>query len=255
MYKYYANNYNNLDALQNQYLWFSKRKFLNDPYDLNLDILNHFTKLKTKLQEKYDMESYRDIVERFGICCFTTDRKNKSMWSLYANSYKGWCLEFDEDIVEPFRGVPPKFVKVQYQERWPDLNDFNTKIITKIDDNNNIISTPIRGLLSGDEKEIEKLFYYLLSAKEKAIWEHEKEYRLFLGNSYFLTHDIDASASGYKVKWKAGALKQIIIGHNIEAYFKDSLVQIATERTIPLYTTNPILQDETYKLEIIKITS
>lgn len=250
MYKYYANNCNNLDALRNQYLWFSKRKFLNDPYDLNVDILNRFTDLKSALQKRGNIESYPNIVEQFGICCFTTDCLNKYMWALYANSYKGWCLEFEDDIVDPCCGVPCKYIPVQYQEQWPDLNNFDTDIRTSVDSDGNIVTMPIRRLLFGGERELEKLFQYLLSAKEKAIWEQEKEYRLFLGNIYHKMYGIDTDAPGYKVKWKDGALKRIIMGHNIEPYFKESLMQIAQERAIPLLETQPILTDETYKLDI-----
>ena len=34
IYKYYAPNEYNLDALLNHYFWFSKRECLNDPFDV-----------------------------------------------------------------------------------------------------------------------------------------------------------------------------------------------------------------------------
>ena len=44
--KYYSPSDNNLDSLRNKYFWFSKREFLNDPFDLG------FSKNSIKVLEK-----------------------------------------------------------------------------------------------------------------------------------------------------------------------------------------------------------
>lgn len=32
--------------------------------------------------------------EKVGVCSFTTNKDNKPMWSLYADVYKGYCIEY-----------------------------------------------------------------------------------------------------------------------------------------------------------------
>lgn len=39
IYKYYAPTNYNMDALKKQYFWFSKAKYLNDPYDVCADVI------------------------------------------------------------------------------------------------------------------------------------------------------------------------------------------------------------------------
>lgn len=171
VFKFYAPNENNIDALVHKYFWFSKSEFLNDPYDFNAKVLDSFPKFKANLEHLgYDMAGYSDKVKKFALCSFTQSNCNKHFWSFYADSFRGWCLEFDsENLVDLVsRGVSGKLYDVEYVDKYPDLNDENTRIVTERKESGER-SEPILGLLQ-DEKGVEKLFSYLLRVKQKETW-------------------------------------------------------------------------------------
>lgn len=61
---------------------------------------------------------YAAIHRGFGgmrLCCFTKSKDNLLFWSHYADSHKGFCVEFDATI------LPIKFAfKVSYQDEYPE---------------------------------------------------------------------------------------------------------------------------------------
>lgn len=61
-------------------------------------------------------ESAGNIFSRARICSFTTSNKNLLMWSHYARSHEGFCIEFDATI------LPISYaLKVRYVEKYPDI--------------------------------------------------------------------------------------------------------------------------------------
>ena len=236
IFKYYAPNDYNREALSQNYFWFSKANFLNDPYDVCASIIDLFHSFRDALCQKYEsMESYYEMVRKFAICCFTTDCRNKHMWALYADSYKGWCLEFEsEQIIDtPMTGVPSKLYDVHYIEEYPNFNNPNLQldIVTRAG------SSRLNDFIK-DERDEELLFNYLLSLKERVIWEHEDEKRIFLGNIYYHLHPEDwvSTESGFKIPWNKGILKSIIMGSNISDADKALLEQQAQEIQMRKYS-------------------
>lgn len=187
---------------------------LNDPFESKLDffsILNESieTRKKNNPWELIDKKSYQDFfkdVEKkfldytndtYGIISLTTQPKNKLMWSHYANSYTGFCIELDLDIIKteghrsinlPYYNV---FMNVDYQKR-------------RISYDKNLL---IRNI----QKETHNYLYKIMSTKEK-IWEYEEEYRIIatLGDkkpiSYFGKIPI------HTVVFPASSVKQVILG-------------------------------------------
>ncbi len=254
VFKFYAPNENNIDALVHEYFWFSKSEFLNDPYDFNAKVLDSFPKLKVKLEQKrYDIDGYSSIVKRFALCSFTQSNCNKHFWSFYADSFRGWCLEFDSknlvDLVSS--GVSSKLYDVEYVDKYPDFDDENTRIVTERKESGER-SEPILGLLH-DEKGVEKLFSYLLRVKQKETWEVEEEKRLILGNVYLLTHSDLDGGKGYKIPWKHGALKSIIMGSQISDGNKIILEHIAQKLNLKPKIAQPVLNSNRFEIKISDI--
>lgn len=250
IFKYYAPNDYNREALSEKYFWFSKAHFLNDPYDVCANIIDLFPSFKAALCQKYgSMESYYEMVRKFAICCFTTDCRNKHMWALYADSYKGWCLEFESEqiINTPNTGVPSKLYDVHYIDEYPNFDnpDLQLDIITH--DGSSRLNDFIR-----DERDEEKLFTYLLSLKERIIWEHEDEKRIFLGNIYYHLHPEDwvSTESGFKIPWNKGILKSIIMGSNISDADKALLEQQAQEMHVPLKQIRPVVPSINFNMKV-----
>lgn len=89
IYKYKSINDFTLDSLKNKYHYFSKPSQLNDPFDcrilLDEELHKDFYELKPEIEKAADC---------WRILSLTNDEKNKKMWGLYADSYKGICIGY-----------------------------------------------------------------------------------------------------------------------------------------------------------------
>ena len=254
VYKYYAPTYYSMDALTNEYFWFAKRSILNDPFDINGKIFETFPQFKDMLENKgYNIEAYKKTLEKFAICSFTKRNDNRHFWSLYSDTYKGWCLEFDEDnLVDTARyGIPNVLQDAIYLSSLPDLNNQFENLQIKSYDDGSTVETPISSLLY-DERGREQLFTYLLRVKEDEVWSMEEERRLILGNNYLRIHK-ETDGNGYKIPWQKNALKSIIVGQNISPCNKELIHLIAKERQIKVYEAIPKLVKKVFTVQIEEI--
>lgn len=248
--KYYAPNDNSLCALMSEFFWCSKRKFLNDPFDTHGEIINRFPIFKAELRRKgLNVDRYPTILDEFGICCFSKDKFNKHLWAMYADSYRGWVLEFDDiDFADKLYNLNLcKFIyeDVEYLNVWPNLDDFNTIIQSKK------THLPIYEILKNELK-TETLFEYLLLVKEKSTWKVEQEKRLILGKGFSSKYKNEVS-NGYKLNWPNGILKNIIVGHNIMPVYLETMKQIAKCKNATLYQTQTVNSGLGFELTIRKI--
>lgn len=141
LYKYHKINRNLIKLLINNSLWAGAASSLNDPYDCDFEMSKDFFKKKF-INKMFSGEEYKSIPEadknwfldglgeaftedqiktfqRFslkfiGICCFSSNPNSELMWSHYADSAKGVCLEFD------FRkndSIKKKLIPVRYTNK------------------------------------------------------------------------------------------------------------------------------------------
>jgi len=96
-----------INQLKNNKIWMSKVSKLNDPYDsaflvdlkseANLDneeLPDNVQQILEEYQKKLDIKS-NDFKESIYISCFSESSQLLLMWSHYANSHKGFCIEYD----------------------------------------------------------------------------------------------------------------------------------------------------------------
>lgn len=131
LYKYFSYNSNSLSVLINKKVWFSKPASLNDPFDLGIDFVNYISssdfrymietcknqpfissERKQELDEIGRLESIfpdpvalseswegannklRNDLRNSGVFCMSELNDNILMWSHYAESHNGFCVEF-----------------------------------------------------------------------------------------------------------------------------------------------------------------
>lgn len=158
------------DKTNENKLFHSKSDFLNQLKNVEetendfLENIGRFLMtIKSRLQNTILETLFNIRQEKFakiGVCCFSRNNDNLLMWSHYADSHQGICLEFDTEH-EPFS----KAFDVEYQSEIPDVN---SDLLFEEEDN----AESIKKLLSF--KSID--------------WKHEEEMRIFhqeSNKSYF----------------------------------------------------------------------
>lgn len=135
------------------YLNTISNEFENGEYQVSPEIEEVFNFIKSRLHKAIaeSLNKIRiDSFSKVGVCCFSKNKENLLMWSHYADSHRGICLEFD-DKLEPFS----KNFEVIYKSDIPNLNS---------------------DLLFNENDQLES-FRKLLSYKSED-WKHEEELRV-----------------------------------------------------------------------------
>ncbi len=142
LYKYQPVTEYTLINLCKHQIWFTKPVDLNDVYDCAIypkkrvpteeelaqllpilrqkisdqDLDPRFQKdfLKEQLANDEITQWSKEIVDRYGVACFSDSMDNLLLWAHYTNGYKGICLKFDTSF-EPF----PKAEIVNYSPTIP----------------------------------------------------------------------------------------------------------------------------------------
>lgn len=139
-------------VLEDCKLWFSSPAYFNDPFDCKIyphipsnEELAQYLATHAANATPADYKIIREGITRFGpglakqaiddvmnksgVKCFTPNNANILMWSHYANSHKGICLEFDT-LVDPEFFVYP--INVVYAEEYPNLEFTDKKFTTDV---------------------------------------------------------------------------------------------------------------------------
>lgn len=161
----------NLDSLKNNYLFASTINNLNDPYELVIDtgMVKHELKLIQPLTKKdIDFDSNMNNLlsdlklakKSQGIFSMSKDWNNELLWSHYAESNSGFCIEYDSDILTNSIKHQKYLVKVKYTNFSPTLSFL--KIYSRSDD---------------------KYLVQTLNGIKSKSWKYEKEYRIIFDYS------------------------------------------------------------------------
>lgn len=209
LFRYRSNSEFTIDELENNYIYFSDRKELNDPYDSIPSLINLTNDLE-ELKSSYNLilenindsitksyftrkfsadnvkhlinESLESFLNLFGIACFSINQLNLPLWANYSNNSKGICLQFNMD---------------------KDVNFFkNWRPVTYETDLKQTIFNP-----STNQNGIMDVFYRKLK-----LWNNEYEIRL-------------VKQEKGKIKFKKEALANVILGYNIEPNYKDKIIK------------------------------
>lgn len=163
--KFYAPEEYNFEALEKSYFWFSNPRNLNDPFDCNYDAFESSKALQLlSSEEKESLSSFNNSV---GICSFTKSFENQHFWALYADTYKGFCLVFNADMVKrKFSSSGILIDNVEYISR----DEFDFDKIFAAENRNVQINVAL-------DRTLRKSVFL----KNKEFWRHEEEIRGFLG--------------------------------------------------------------------------
>lgn len=223
-----------LDSFRNNYLWFSKPDFLNDPEDCNIKYIRD----SADIINKKDPKTCDTIISNFnqlGICCFTQRNDNPHMWNTYADNHRGICIEYDttnfDDHFSSLLRSKCRLRPVDYRESKIDL----TKNITleQYSDDGGSFSVPLSNIMQ-DPRNFDSLLENLSLQKSIIQWSAEEELRLILTplakkNKLVSVEELDR---GYKVPIKREYITGVYLGLHTEQSIKQEIINIFGEHII-----------------------
>jgi len=211
-----------LKSIEKNYFWSSSIDGLNDPcetmisYDNFIDdvkLMTEYSNDSVKKNSEEVLSSLEDFIsyrKKIGIFSLSKKYDDELLWAHYANSHKGFCIEYDLEILL-------KLFKVENIHLYPVVYDKKVPEITKKD------MPPINNEL------IKKL-----TSHKSLRWDYENEFRI-----------ITNSFGNYLYDYKA--LKSIYFGLRMNDKQKDIIFKTLKDRDIIFYEIKQI--DKTYKFE------
>jgi hypothetical protein len=156
--------------------------------------------------EKKLKDSFKD---GYLVSCFSEELGNGLMWSHYAEYHSGYCIEYD------FKGLGLKHVRnsmlypVIYSQSYFDATEY------------------YRSTLLGDIKEYNNLFGVYPTISKSPEWSYEKEWRMIFPYGPSAPDEIRALSMPKP--------KAIYLGVRMNEENRDTILQIAKERKVPVY--------------------
>lgn len=149
--------------------------------------------------------------EKVGVCSLTTKRDNKPMWSLYGDTYKGYCIEYETMFTND---LLPSLCPVIYTKEF-DNNILKTVIKFSLE-------TIIRFVSNGRIPTDMGCFTQLTCTKDSD-WEYQDEWRI-VG---------DANS-----KVKPMKIKSIYLGFNVSEKNENIIKELATKKSFSVLKMN-----------------
>ena len=303
-----CNDYN-LEALIKEEIWATCPRAFNDPYDTYIacdekkvahQVLNYLNDKEDLLEflmvnsgtnnrrvwlSHYVHNFYQQMNETFRrtyvIACFTMDICNEIMWAHYAESSRGFALEYnfwdlkdlgeisDQSLRETFKKfnffnlsddvlntpITDVLLPVEYKNDKYNATELLGKIIIDVLElyynafkTNQISMESVQKYVEESQKknEVERraLFQNAISPKKK-IWSYEKEWRLIANNSSILSGNIDSNHC------LVGTLKPkaIYLGEFIAEHNKVIILDYAKKNNIPVYQMYSVITPSHVRLK------
>lgn len=217
VYKYRSGTSRDIEALMNNQFFSASLESLNDIQEAKVKIDNKeidFFELLTKnkvprLENSFKgvLKKFIDITQKFGIYSLSKNYNNELLWAYYSDGHKGFCIEYDLDLLCQYQLKNEFYCDVEYTNDIP---------VIKLED------------ILKDENQ--SLIKKLLATKSLA-WEREEEYRIITGTTglcHFYSRAIKSIYFGYRtpennIKLIMSALrgrgvKYYKMHHNKDAY-------------------------------------
>ena len=229
VYKYRGANFKrDLESLEKNFYWAPKFDDLNDPCEtlINTDPFKVQSKTFAKLFGKEKSEQLLEVekalhnlfeVKKKGIGIYSLSKtyKDELLWAHYADSHKGFCIEYDlELLANSYKSFETFSFPVIYKKKPPEYG---------IKDINNTKS----------EQVVQKLAGY----KSKR-WNYEQEHRIVAG--FYGEHP-----------YEPNCLKAIYFGLNMKESEKDIMMDRLKGRNIQFFQI--IQKHNSYDFDAIKV--
>jgi hypothetical protein len=245
MYKYFSFSEYALANILNDELYMNHFESFNDPFECWAEVITGFpnlsdnserlqiilnawgfdTSINEDVIENYDLYSeslidmqpdVQEVLDGARITCFSKRCDNLLMWSHYANGLRGFCLEFDPELLLVNDPNYSKFYEVEYQNT-PEVID--TALIAVLQDQINYHADAIDSGVTEDEAssyndvlneslaKSNEIFKKMLATKP-INWKYEEEVRV-------IYQSLSDNKTGEFLKYPPQAIKSVIFGEKM----------------------------------------
>jgi hypothetical protein len=216
LYKYrdFDDKNNPLDILNKKQLWLAEPKTLNDPFDCQIEYAKLFDdairelKITNAAIESFKKSS-REVMNNLRVLSLSSNEINPLLWAHYANKHKGFCLGFDFGYGNTFINPKLRPQKVNYSSDLPQLKFSNLLLNSNFNEKKDIVEL-VRVL---DD------FIYKVALTKPSEWTTEGEFRTVTQHPM----------QGKSVKFAKMALREVVLGLNIDSTNQDNITQILAE--------------------------
>ena len=137
VYKYRGGNHErDLSTLAENKMWLASLKELNDPFEARVKVLGDTFKIGQLLSGLAAIE-YNDKVKgsedklieeigsleaaskEWGIYSLSKSYKDELLWSYYSDSHRGFCIEYDLDLLLAYKLKDSMVIEVEYTREIP----------------------------------------------------------------------------------------------------------------------------------------
>lgn len=240
LFKYFTPKQQKIDAVKSNQIWLACPTTFNDPYDCHVHIdqndratfdkfYQHFCKgdLTNENLAEVNGGDGVEIFNRILANCVKktlkvaslTDRADSFlMWAHYADSHKGFCIEYETSNLLGNECIRKSLLPVYYSDKVADFTDYNFEF-------------------NKDGKS--SSYFWRMAITKPLEFKYENEWRLITPNE-------DAFLFDGMPKPKA-----IYLGSKMDACYRQCLITYANENNIEIYSTQ--IKSSNYKLEMVRL--
>lgn len=197
LYKYYNDSSNSINSFLEGYFYFSSPSNLNDPFEC----LNNQENII--FERANDEERIKEHRKNIGICSFSLTNDNPLLWGHYTNNYHGFCLKFNNSLIEPNNKIAIR-ANVSYLKKYVPINESLRDVITKISKLN--IDNKHKNSIANY---VNCCFQYCWKQKD---WEYENEYRYV---------SLKSESFGRKYFYEESCLQEIHLDYRMKSRNKN----------------------------------
>lgn len=189
VYKYRSGTTRDIEALMNNQFYASSMEKLNDIHEGKIIVDNQeieffdlFMKNATStfdISIKKEIENLIEIYKNSGVYSLSKNYDNELLWAYYADSHKGFVIEYDFDILKQYPCNEDAFFNVEYSENVPIINlkkildsSFKKSLVTKSlsweHEEEIRILTPFQGMFTYFNRAVKSIYFgYRISENTK----------------------------------------------------------------------------------------
>ena len=158
-----------LKSLENQQIWFSSSRYLNDPYEFEFMYIDK-SQLIDRGYPKELLDYFSNYKDKYSVTSLSNSTVNNlPMWAYYTNNYKGYCVEYE--VCDSTR-----IYKVSYEPERSKVTNIFGKYINDV---SNLFENKDKKTDTRIPDTFSQLFFHQFLTKHIS-WSHENEYRIVM---------------------------------------------------------------------------